>query len=117
MKFEELEKIDPPYFIKGYSPGSPSNMYLNFNELGIDEEGNVYVDPEFEMSPQLVLSSKYDKAAVEKNPFHYFGGPRPPWPKSKDWHLLAVKKYVEDIKVFADDKHFQQLIMKIFGDK
>lgn len=117
LTIEELEKIKPPYFIKGYTPKSPDLMYLNYNELGIDEEGAVYVDPALQMNPLVTLSSKFDKQAAENNPFYYFAKLREPWPKSQEWHKLADAKHVDKIKVFDENKHFQQAIMRVFGDR
>lgn len=115
MTYEELKKIDPPYFIKGHSTGGPTSIYLSFNKLSFDKNGSVYVNPEFEMEPRPVWPpSKYNKAAAENNPFYYYGGLSRPWPRSRDWHLIAVPTNVDKIKVFNDDKHFQKAIMLIF---
>lgn len=117
MTVQELENLKPPFFVKGYRPGSPNRMHLTFNELGVDEEGNWYVDAELEMTARLVMSSKYDKEATKKNPFYYYGRPREPWPSSQQWHELTTSKYSDRIEVYKEDKYFQQAIMNIFGDK
>lgn len=116
---EELEKIEPPFFIKSYAPRTPPHMYFNTKEIGIDEDGNIYVDPEFETSFYVVRgSSESVKEKTEANPFYYaIMPPREPWPKSQQWHLVADKEYIDKIKVFKDPKYFRLFIMRIFGDK
>lgn len=118
LTFEELEKIEPPFFIKSYQPQGLNKIYLNYDELGIDEEGKVYVEPALELSFNILIpSGKYQKEKAEANPFFYGGMPREPWPSSKQWHLLAAAKHIDKIKVFKGQKYFHLLIKHIFGDK
>jgi len=117
LTVEELEKIKPPYLIKSYTPRAPSRVFLNNSEIGIDENGALYVKPELEASGLVTRSGEYNKEAAENNPLFYYTRPRKPWPESQEWHKVADAKHIEEVKVFNEPKHFQQFVMRIFGDK
>lgn len=117
MTIDQIEKVETPYFIKTHTPKSPSKIYLNFNEIGVDEEGALYVDPQLEMTGMLVISKSYNKEAAKKNPFYYFSKPKKPWPELQEWHKVADAKNIDKVEVFNENKHFQQFIMRIFGDR
>jgi len=108
---EDIKKLKPPLFIVESNATGPSVFYTN-KELGWDEKGNVYVNPELELSPVLMSGTPSGD-----NTFRYYDNiPRKPHVFDKDnWKQIARPNTIAHLKVYNDQVHFRDFIKHIFS--